>query len=341
MNLTILLINSSSSRAMLGVVALCAFVLQSCATLDGAGQATLDGAGQATPLRLAVADYPVPVPVALMAFDIDGGPMTIEPSGVRNAAVAAHARWDGATHRMRVGMEVAPLLIGGGVSLEEFLSGRLLRLLTRPRISFAVETVPGTGFHTALGLRWMLHDDADLRADSTLLRALAAVAPADRAALLDSLRPALKEALWNRSVYELALAATWRGHMTDDGSALPLTGYHYFVVAAFPVLGTSGQVQAAASLQHQSLGPSLSDLLEGSLTARMVYGSATERLFVGLRLDADRRMPPDHRVEIGGQLRLGNGIWLRPDIGFSLAGHSPNGPVATLTLLVGTPEVSR
>jgi hypothetical protein len=321
-----------------GAAALLLLFAVGCRTLDSGA---VDGE-PSTALRLANADYPVPVPVAIHAYDIDGGPMTLEGSSVRNAGFTIRAAFDGITERTRVGMELAPLLIGGGISLEEYLSSRLLRLLIRPRISFGVELSNDNAFYPSLGLRWMLHDDADLRADSTMLALLAGVSPGDRAAAVDSARAALKEELWNRSVYELAVAGSWRSVRADDGRVvLHPTGYYGAIVAGFPMLGTSGQLQASTSCFWTPLPPHLFDLFEASLTTRAYYGTASERLFVGLRLDADRHAPVDYRLELGGQLRVANGFWLRPDIGWSIGGGARVGPAASLTMSFGTPETNR
>ncbi|MEP7219289.1 MAG: hypothetical protein ABI876_10255, partial [Bacteroidota bacterium] len=117
------------------------------------------------------------------------------------------------------------------------------------------------------------------------------------------------------------------------------SSYNGFLSAGFPLPGTNGQIQFGASgwtgfaendtrYQHQ-----------GSLTLRSFYGSASERLFAGARLVATNFLTPDYRLELGGLLRIGNGFWLRPDLGVSLMKHSFQGPEAGVTLSFGTPEL--
>jgi hypothetical protein len=289
-------------------------------------------------------DYPVPLPAGLAALLSEEDPLFMEPSTVRNATVAMQGvRMGEATH-VALGGEFAPFLIGSGVNLSDYLSGRLIRVLLRTRISFAVDLSEGTGFHSALGLRWMLHDDADLRADSLLLRALHGweegrwgTEPG-----FDSLRAAFRELYWNRSVVEIAVAGAFRGRVGGNGTmALVARQYHGFLSAGFPAFGTSGQIQFGASGWTGFTPGESAYQRQGSLTLRLFYGTASERLFAGTRLVAGSLDIPDYRVELGGLVGVGNGFWLRPDLGASLLRHPSRGAEAGITLSFGTPELRR
>jgi len=291
-------------------------------------------------IRLVAADYPVPIPAASSALQSEGGPLFLEPSTVRSAAFSSRGVWNGDAHHLSVGAEFAPFLLGDGTTLSDYLSGRLERVWLRTRVSFAMDLSDGSGFRSALGLRWMLHDDADLRADSTFAQTVARWGSQGRAPNFDSLRDALKEIYWNRSVFEMALAATYQGTTDVDGrAAVVVRQYHGFFSAGFPMLGRSGQIQFGASGWGGFDGEDTRYQRQGSLTFRSFYGAASERAFAGVRLVAANLYEPDYRLEIGGLLRIGNGFWLRPDVGASLRSRSRLGPEASITLSFGTPEV--
>ncbi|MEO6045934.1 MAG: hypothetical protein ABIQ57_00525, partial [Candidatus Kapaibacterium sp.] len=119
-------------------------------------------------IREGNADYPIPMPAAQIAVGSERGPLFMEPSTVRNSAFAAQHIWSNGAPQLSMGAEFAPLLIGDAVDLSEYLSGRLIRVLLRTRISVAAEINNGGAnnsgtMRAALGVRWMLHDDADLR----------------------------------------------------------------------------------------------------------------------------------------------------------------------------------
>jgi hypothetical protein len=293
------------------------------------------GAPAPIDIRLLNADYPVPLPAALVALD-DGAPDLLEPYTVRYASAAARAMTAGAGS-FAFGAEVAPLLVGNAVDLATYLSSRPLRVLLRTRVSFAAESVDGGGVRSAFGLRWMLHDDADLRADSSFSRAIDRIAPEHRAAAYDSLRDALKDLLWNRSVFEIAAAATYRTGAAGE-PALAVTGYRAYFGCGFPIVGASDQLQAGiayARVPHDDVAGT--DVV--GLFARMLYGSPSERAFAGLNLDVSDASAPEYRVQIGLLLRIANGVWLRPDVGGSLGVHAARSFQARLVLSLGTPEL--
>lgn len=291
-------------------------------------------------IRLVNSDYPVPTPAALCALQSEEGPLFLETSSARSATVATRGLWNNDAHHLAVGAEFAPFLLGDGTSLSEYLSGRLKRVLLRTRVSFAVDISGGSGFRSALGLRWMLHDDADLRADSLFAQTVTRWGSQRRTPNFDSLRDALKDLYWNRSVFEMALAATYRSVTDAEGEAALVVGqYHGFFSAGFPMLGRSGQVQFGASGWGGFDGLEPRYQRQGALTFRSFYGSASERLFAGVRLVGANLSEPDYRLEVGGLLRLGNGFWIRPDLGASLLHRSQHGPEASITLSFGTPEI--
>jgi hypothetical protein len=78
----------------------------------------------------------------------------------------------GGSRSIAVSAETAPFLIGNHVNLTSYRSASVIRVLYRIRISFATTVNPITDFHGAFGLRWTLHDDADLRADPEFRQAL-------------------------------------------------------------------------------------------------------------------------------------------------------------------------
>lgn len=290
-------------------------------------------------IREGNADYPVPVPAALSAAASDISPLFLEPSTVRTVALSSRRLWNNNEPQYAVGAEFAPLLMGNGIDLSEYLSSRLLRVLLRTRLSFGVEYYDRGSICPALGLRWMLHDDADLRADSSFQRAIEESRREKREPNFDSIRATMKEALWNRSVVEMAFAVVY--HSLRDGasnSTFEVARYHGFLSAGFPMLGRDGQLQfgAAGWVGRRIRGTPYQR--QGSLTLRSYYGSASERAFIGARMTAASLRIPDFRAELGGSIRIGNGFWVRPDLSVSLLKSAPQGPEAGLTLSFGTPE---
>jgi hypothetical protein len=184
----------------------------------------------------------------------------------------------------------------------------------------------------------MLHDDADLRADSLFARTINSAPGERRGLMFDSLRAALKDRFWNRSVFEMALAAKYQSTI-DQKMAFAVRQYHGFLSAGFPMLGRSGQVQFGASGWGGFADQDARYQRQGSITFRTLYGSPSERLFLGGRLIATSLMAPDYRLEFGGLMRIANGLWLRPDLGVSLLDHPARGPEASVTMSFGTPEI--
>jgi hypothetical protein len=295
-------------------------------------------------IRYMNADYPLPLPTALGAVMSEGGPLFLEPSTVRNVGIAIRGVWGNGLPRYAIGGEFAPVLMGDNIDLSDYLGDgigdRLSRIMIRTRLSFAVESHTTGGFNSALGLRWMLHDDADLRSDSLFAQTVTRWNREGGKPAFDSLRDALKERFWNRSVFEIALAANYRSRQQGDGSIVTsVSGYHGFFSAGFPMLGSSGQVQFGVSGWGGFAEDDPHYQRQGAVTFRAMYGSASGRLFAGARLVATSLLEPDYRMDLGGLVRIGNGFWLRPDIGVSLMRHPLRGPEASITMSFGTPEL--
>jgi hypothetical protein len=289
------------------------------------------------------ADYPVPTPLAIYSLTELDVPV-IEPFTVRNLAVSVRKGWESSTERITGGFEVAPFLIGNNVDLSDYLSGRLMRVLLRTRISLAATTTEFGGARMALGFRWMLHDDADLRSDSLFQRALLSwrvagdhlptVVMQER---IDSLRQEMKEALWNRSVVELGGAYTTGDEFNND--------FYASLSGGFPDFGSSGQLMfGIAMLPSQgrsSSGPPT------KFAIRQYVGTSTERAYLEVSDNVEFGLRPDVRLMGGGVLRIANGFWLQAAVGVPFRRYS-SGDVRTqaartfnLTLGFATPEIVR
>jgi hypothetical protein len=234
--------------------------------------------------------------------------------------------------------------MGDNIDLFDYLGDgigdRLGRILIRTRLSFAVESRRAAGFNSAFGLRWMLHDDADLRADSLFAQTVTRWNREGRTPAFDNLRDALKGRFWNRSVFELAFGAKYRSMPEQNGAIdIAVRQYHGFFSAGFPMLGRNGQVQFGVSGWGGFAEDDPRYQRQGGVTFRAFYGSASERLFAGGRLVATTLLEPDYRVELGGLVRVGNGFWLRPDLGVSLLRQPLRGTEASITMSFGTPEL--
>lgn len=334
------------------------------------GAVEISTAQSGADLRQGLVDYPLPDPAALQAVQ-DRSPMLLQPSTVRSAVFSADARVTDAGTLTAVGVEFAPILIGNGIDLSEYLSGRLFRVLLRTRVSIASTIGAGSGMRGSLGLRWMLHDDADLRSDSSFQRALVALGENNRAIesacatsaptgspahiacltetvsrqrglqpLIDSLRAAMAERMWNKSVFELAVAAVYRPlDGTSPGRGIAVRNYRLYLNCAFPMLGQSGQIVFGAGV---SAGRE--DALEGyrrraSFLVRSWYGSLTERIFLEAGIHAVNALEADTRLAIGGTIRIANGAWLQITGGADIRGRAALGPEASLKLGFGTPEL--
>jgi hypothetical protein len=321
-------------------------------------------------IRQGNADYPLPTAAAIYALhEID--PPLLEPSTVRNVTASIRSIWTNSYSGASMGLEFAPLLIGNNVDLSDYLAGRLIRVLLRTRISVAATQLQDHSINSAVGLRFMLHDDADLRADSSFQKTLIhwaeqsadivaecrAIAGPDtlryRACLteaisksssiqqkLDSLREVMKEKLWNGSVVELASAALYHTQNANiAGGALTIRRYYAFIGAGFPMLGNSGQFMFGGSgwVGHSDTDPSYQR--EGSVIVRTYYGTASERFFIGAALCGASKFTRDFKCSVGGVLNITNGLWLQPAISTSLLKKNWTGTEAMLTLNFGTPEI--
>ncbi|MBL0175648.1 MAG: hypothetical protein IPP94_10355 [Ignavibacteria bacterium] len=329
-------------------------------------------AQRAADLRQGNADYPVPDPAAMHALQ-EGAPSLLHPSSVRSLSLATSMSWTSTEPRVTAGFECAPLLLGDAVDLSSYLSGRLMRVLLRTRVSAAAVLNGSDGFHGALGLRWMLHDDADLRSDSLFQRTLAAwgraipelAAPCGGAgfsdngdvmacltegvsgrrgmqAAIDSLRDAMKGSLWNRSVFELAVVAVYRSLGVDAATrsdALAVKQYHIHANCAFPLAGSSGQIIFGASGMTGRGDDGTPYQRQGALTVRALYGGVSERFFAETTFVAAHGLQPAFVPSLGAFLRVANGCWVQTSVGASLPGRSWISPEASLQLVFGTPEI--
>lgn len=321
-------------------------------------------------LKQGNADYPVPVPAALYALH-DGSPSYLEPLTVRNAAFAAEELCSFRGSRFSVGTEIAPLLLGNAIDLSHYLSGRIIRVLLRTRFSVGLTSLGANRFNTAFGLRWMAHDDADPRPDSLFEKTLIAWAQEDSNLILknnddidenglkryhsfltksislkksmqpkiDSLRDAMKVRLWNRSVFEVAIAAVYHS-APDSNNTVPflVRRYNAFLNAAFP-LTRSSMFHFGASTQVGYDDDRMLYQRRGSLIVRIYYGAVTERAYGGFKFAATNVAVPDYRIEMGALLRIANGLWLRPEYSISANKHPYEASQGSITLSFGTPEM--
>jgi hypothetical protein len=317
-------------------------------------------------LSQASADYPVGEPAALHAVQ-EYVPAMLEPASVRTLAFSASLLQSDNQHSA-LGIELAPFLMGNDIDLSKYRSGRLFRLLVRTRVSFAMNAGHTDEFRGAFGLRWSLHDDADLAADPRFRQGLvdlgtsnpdlqsecAAVVSADSEAYrsclthrvsqqpalqpqIDKLRDDMKEMLWNHSNFELSVAQTF--HSSPSATPVHVEQWHSYFSFVWPLIGSSGQVGFGA---NGSLGyPDSSATYErrGAITVRGYYGTANARAFLEFRLAARTNVLPDLLPALGAALRVANGVWLQASISASLLERSWTGTQAQIRLSVASPEI--
>jgi hypothetical protein len=322
-------------------------------------------------LRQGNADYPVPDPPALLALQ-GNSPSLLYPSTVRDLAISLNTnRTYNSTHTY-AGIEFAPILIGNEIDLSEYLSGRLIRVLLRTRISVASEISKDMGFHGAIGLRWMLHDDADIRADSTFQKKLiewgsrikdlviqcesteskgtneyyscitkAVGSQYSLQQKIDSLRNALKNKFWNKSVFEIAFAAVYRSSNSQsvNSNKLEIQRYNCYMNYAFPMIGTKGQIVFGASgwLGHNDY--IFPYQRQGAVIGRFCYGNISERFFLETKYAAANKFRPDWNLGIGTIMHITNGFWVKSGVGVSLLQQNLIGTEAYLSFSFGTPEI--
>ena len=316
-------------------------------------------------LREGIADYPIPIPAAI--YPIEGGvPSVIEPTTVRHFTISAISNWGLNSPNTTIGAEVTPLLIGNNTSLSKYLSSRLLRVVLRTRVSIATTLPQDHTYHSAIGFRWMLHDDADLRSDSIFQRALVRWASQypdiqSQCALrgdadeitsclteqvsyrpgiqkqIDSLRRSFKETYWNRSVVEMAFVFGYKGSTNIENESRFAIDQHFLsLAAAFPFCGINGQILFGANGQAGYFSDAVYRH-RGTLSVRGYYGSISERFFLEAAEVFTSYIKPETRLNIGGVTRIANGLWLQANIGAPLQSNSS--PIAAVTLSFGTPEI--
>jgi len=336
-------------------------------------------AQSARDLRQGNADYPVPFPVALQSLQ-DGLPSLLSPSTVRSLSFSFAASSsprplpDARQQRFPLspqspmdrhvqtsaGIEVAPFLIGAGTDLADYLSGRMMRVLLRTRVSAAFVLTPGSGFTGAAALRWMLHDDADLRSDSIFQRTLSAWGTDPSLRLdpavqerIDSLRDALKDSLWNRSVFELAASGVFSspggssshnasGVVSAHGaSGAAMHRYHGYFVGALPLHGSSAQILIGASGWLGTADGMPEYRRRGALVVRACAGGVSERIYIESGVTGAKGYRPDVSLGLGSMLRIGRGIWLSGGIRASLNDRAWAGQQGFFNVSFGTPELIR
>lgn len=317
------------------------------------------------------ADYPVPDPAAQIA--LGENPLSLlYPSTVRSLSISIASGWGKHRRITTAGAEFAPILIGNRIDQAEYLSGRLIRVLLRTRISFASEISPDKGFRGALGLRWMLHDDADIRADSTFQKQLiewagkisglessckysseygteeyysclakSVSSRPDMRRRIDSLRNNLKNKFWNKSVFEIALAAVYKSSGSQEGNStgLLVQSYHGFMNLAFPMMDLNGQIVFGASgwLGHSDYLQSYQH--QGVLITQFCYGNVSERFFCETKFAGADKFLPDWSLGLGVMMNIANGFWIKSGIASSLLQRSLIGTEAFIRFSFGTPEI--
>ncbi len=311
-------------------------------------------------LKQGNSDYGVPIPVAMNALTAHATPMMV-PYTVRDITASIFNERSSMSSTV-IGTEVAPFLIGRNIDLSDYLSGRLMRVLLRTRLSFAYDvSSPRSRF--ALGVRWMLHDDADIRSDSSFQRALVnfgtnagfdkycaqkySDGSDDHIACItekiastntyqndiDSLRRAMNDALWNRSVFEIAFVSAY----SESYSHIDVRRLYGFINAGFPIFGRSDRLDFGVTI---STGYDDNDVSrykrQADLTLRMNYGWFDQHFFAGVKLTAVNYLSPDHRIELGTAAGLGSGVWLRPEISVSLNERSLHKVIGSVSLSYGS-----
>jgi hypothetical protein len=336
------------------------------AALCGCSLPSVCVAQSARDLRQGNADYPIPDPVALIALQ-ENAPSLLYPSTVRSLVFSFQYTQTANRNLGVAGVEIAPLLMGDAVDLSEYLSGRMMRMLLRTRISMSAELNPKNGFRGALGLRWMSHDDADPRSDSLFQKTLAQwgrempslespcselADPVSQIACLtkavsnqqglqpriDSLRNAMKDSLWNHSVFEFAVVAL-HNSVNKETASEDFQQYHAYFSIALPVVGRNGQVVLGFTGRVGHNDESSLYKHSGSVIFRGVYGNPYRRGFIETNFAAANGFQPDVLLGAGYSLQIGNGVWLNSGVTGSLLGRDWNKPELYLRLNFGTPEI--
>lgn len=311
------------------------------------------------------ADYAVPVPAALLALQ-NGSPVLMEPSSVRSMAVGARAAvTDYGSMASSFGAEVAPILLGGNLDLADYLRSRASRVWYRLRISLAAQQSSVGGLNSALGLRLMLHDDADPRADRSWQSAMVdlgssvpsiahiyqvdtmiggnhivridtlglTAAVSNSRSLqtnIDSIRDLFMDRHWDLSVFDFGVAAVY--HSDASSNQLRVRRYcGFFSIGCHYQLGVSGW------LGYDELAPFYQH--EATFALRTYVGENAVRGYIGVDMNVRANLAPDYRAELGAITRILNGLWLREFVDFSCFQRPLFGPKASLTLTFGTPAI--
>ncbi len=323
-------------------------------------------------IRQGNADYPVPIPAALATLSNDN-PSLLYPSSVRALSLSLNYKLENNQGLTSAGIELAPFLIGNYTDLSKYLSGRLLRVLLRTRISIASTINSNDGSCTAIGFRWMLHDDGDVRSDSSFQKALISLGSkhpeienkcSDNGSTnsnkfkiclsekvssqdylqqkIDSLREAIKDSLWNKSVFEIAAVMLYQS--SEQGTILLSNGfrirqYRFFFSGSLPFLSSNGQFVFGMSgwLGFDSLIPDYQR--KGAIIIRPVYGNLSERFFIETKLISANKYKPNLTFGIGAMINIANGFWLRFGTSHSLLKGIRSESIAYLNFSFGTPEL--
>lgn len=311
------------------------------------------------------ADYPVPEPLAFHSL-LENSSFILFPSSVRSLVVSSGIIESRDLRVNVVGVELAPFFMFKAFNLSHYLSGRLFRLAVRTRISLAATTISNNGFRGSAGLRWMLHDDEDIRADSLFQKSLYELgsgiaelklkcaeisSKADsytcytegvsqlqlQQAKIDSVREMMKHLLWNRSAFELGVTSTYSSDIHN------LTGesiqqFNLYLNAALP-MGTSGQkiFGINGKIGRESSGLQYERAI--SLIGLLALGNPSTRGYTEIRYRASNLFPFDIRPGVGASFHLLNGLGVQIDISISALKEVWKSGEGFLILSLGTPEI--
>jgi len=341
------------SRVRLGIV----LILASCV-----GQVDLSAQPESTMIahrmRFAVPDAP--------AFElIKGEPGAImRPSSTREFAITiADVLRSGGILPSAFAAEFSPYLVARGsrLTLSEFRQSALSRALYRIRVSVASQRNELTSGQTrvAVGMRWTLMDQADLRLDQRYLSSLFGYADSVASLAMhirdeirgprpffrsaeDSLgaeariqaeirnldssivatRNRAKDENWRKPIVEVGIA--WGGSSGDSVGVRGIVASDlgaWFVAAGG--LGPTAQWVAGAQLRLARDERGRLRQFEGPVGVRVYLGENVYKIFTHAEAEWLRSASDRYLLEAGGETHLTGGIWVDAGAGVEWLGGKP------------------
>lgn len=276
---------------------------------------------QSPAMSAGVIDYPVPEPLAAYGFSDDAAE-ALYPMTVRTYTAGMSGSFRTSEFTPIITLEVAPVLLSRHLTLSEYLASRAERVFLRTRISAALSHERSGRIGQSFGLRFMLHDDADWRADSSLyklLRTYAAltngvdtIQAIEQAAetiphdILDSARDTFARSMWDRSVVEMGFAVA-QNRAEDSGRT-----FQVLTSGAFPLILEKLQLNVGLNARFTSLAAGhATDLSASAGLFTDLRGCRTSLTSSVLR---DANASYHSTLHAATAVGIGGGFWFVPEL---------------------------